>query len=319
MNIWEKIQAVDKRWLFLILVICASAGLFIPAEVPAKADVSSIALYQNYMALDPNKPMLIQSDWTNSTRGENLGHLESLLRVIMARKQKFVIFSLADPQAPQVARDALVFLNEERKKNGLEPYQKGKDYLDLGYFPNAEGSTQSMGSNLKKHWTGRRTRTPDQGEIDIFDSPVLKGVKKIEDCAGIVYITASNTIDTGIQRLSGKVKIFCMCTGVVGPQILPYFQSGQVAGLAVGLKGVYDMELMMNYGVNVKDDKGVAKVETPAGDVTPVLDSKVKFGRGKQYYAALNVVLGLLVIAVIVGNVTMLLAKKAAGGNANGA
>lgn len=312
---WEKMQAIDRRILYFILIVATTIGVFINVEVPAVPDKPARDFYAKFTAIDPKETVLLQSDFTLSTRGENLGHLEAILRLLMARDQKFVVYALADPQAPQVARDAIRDINLERKRAGQKTFVRGVDYLDLGYFPNAEGTTQAMGTDLRSVWGGRKTKLPDGNEVGIFDSEPLKGINRIEDLGAIVYVTASNTIDTGIQRLTGKIPIFCMCTGVVGPTILPYYQSQQVLGLASGLKGVYDMELLMRYGINLPKE-GTNKIANPddqiQGTVAP-LENSVTLGRGKKYFAALNIALGLLVLAVVLGNIAMFASKKQGG------
>jgi hypothetical protein len=309
MSIAERMMNVDRRILYMILAVVVSGALFIPVNIPATPDDSSAGVYVGLSEIPQDKVLLIQSDWTLSTRGENLGHFEALLRVVMGQNRKFVLYSLADPQAPQVARDALRVLNAERKDRGLEPYILGQDYLDLGFFPNAENTAQAMGSNLRNLWANRKTKSPN-GEIDIWQSPVLQGVSKIEDIGALVVVTASNTIDIAIQRLSDKVTIICMCTGVTGPTVLPYFSTGQLKGLAIGLKGVYDMELLMTYGMN-DTSSGENKITNPKYGVAPKLENSNTYGRGRQYYGALHGALALIILAIVLGNVAMLTAKKA--------
>ena len=102
-NVWSKLQTLDRRILYAVLVVTTAASLFIHVEIPVNADVSSKDLYIALMDIPPEKTILIESDWTNSTRGESAGHFEALMRILMSRGQKFAIYSLADPQAPQVA------------------------------------------------------------------------------------------------------------------------------------------------------------------------------------------------------------------------
>lgn len=318
-NIWEKLQAIDKRILYMVLVVLVVIGLSIKVTIPVKPDVSSAKLYQAFSNLPENRTVLVQSDWTNSTRGENYGHFQAAMRTLMSKNIKFVLFALADPQAPQVARNAIRELNAERVAANMEPYEIGRDYIDLGYFPNAEGTSVAMGNDLRALWKGLKTRIPGQpGETDIFKTPVLSGVRKIQDCSMLLIVTASATSDIAIQRLSDKVAISCMCTGVSGPGLLPYYQAGQLKGLAIGLKGVYDMEQMMNSGLNFPDQSGKIavyqeNVAGPAEGYPPITYEKeeMRYGRGRQYYAALNIALGLLILAVVMGNVSMFAAKKA--------
>ncbi|MCH7905407.1 MAG: hypothetical protein IH944_12705 [Armatimonadetes bacterium] len=309
---WDKMEKVDRRWLYLILLVVTSAGLFIPAEIPVKPDKTSLDLYIALTEVPTDKVILVQSDWTNSTRGENAGHFEALLRYMMATDRKFVVYSYADPQAPQVSRDALRRIIQERVDANLKEYKHGVDYLVIGYFPNAEAQTFAMATNLRTAWGARKYRDATGQDRSIFDSPILADVYDVTDAGFLMIVTASNTIDVAVERLSDKnILIGCMCTGVVGPQVLPYHQAGQVIGIAIGLKGVYDFEYMMKYGVNAKDSDGITKVthDDPAIEI-PAITVGETFGRGNAYYATMHIALALLVLAVLVGNIGMAVNRR---------
>lgn len=315
---WERLQKIDRRILYVILVALTSVGLFIKAEIPVTVDDSSADLYAKLMKMDPNKPVIVQTDWTISTRGENMAHLECLLRILMARKIKFVYYS-ATPDAPafQVATDVIRNINEERKKMNLPTYSRGTDYIGLGLFPNAEGANESMRNDIKKAWGGRRVRMPDGKEQEIFDTPVLKGVNTIGDFSLMVVITASDTIDYAVQRLNDKVDLASMVTGVVAPGNLPYYQAKQLKGFAGGLKGCYDMEYMMKHGINHPEEGGkiFVKAGKIVGEVPPLGQGK-DMARATQYYADLHIALTLLILAVVVGNVAMFAQKAGKKGGA---
>ncbi|MFX8660959.1 hypothetical protein ABTM16_20190, partial [Acinetobacter baumannii] len=78
----------------------------------------SVDLYANLMKLHEGDKILLGSDWTNSTRGESMGEMEALVRILMRKKVKFVIYSIGDAQAPQVSRDLIKRLAEEEGKAG---------------------------------------------------------------------------------------------------------------------------------------------------------------------------------------------------------
>ncbi len=313
MNFWEKSQKIDRRILYAILIVFVSLGLFVTIEIPTDPDPSSKDFYTALMTVPEDKTIIVQTDWTNSTRGESMGHFENLLRILMNRKLKFVFYSAADPVAPQVARTVLARINQERKIDNLPVYEIGKDYIDLGYFANAEATNSSMATDLRSTWKGKRTKMPEGGDIDVFQSPVLKNVKRIEDCGMMIVVTASASIDIAVQRLNKKVKMSALVTGVVGPSVLPFYQSKQVLGVGVGLKGVYDTEYMMKYGINQPDPSGgKPKVVSTGEAVPPILEGKT-FARGSQYYGTLHIALLILILAVVFGNVSMFMSKKRKG------
>lgn len=311
-SFWEKAQSLDRRVLYAALIVFTATSLFFKSEIPVNPDESSKDLYVSLMTIDPSKTVLIESDWTNSTRGESAGHFEALMRILMYRDIKFAIYSLADPQAPQVARDALMRIQQEREEQGLKVYKPWVDYLDLGYFPNAEGQVQAIANNLRTAWGGRKERNEAGVDVDIFQSPVLQDVRLVGDASLLVVVSASSTIDVAVERLYGRVPLGFMVTGVMGPNALPYYQARQIVGMGVGLKGVYDVEYMMRYGVNVaiegtRDPKVSFRDQ---GVVIPPVESGTTFDRGARYFLPLHVALTLMILAIVLGNVAMLASRK---------
>jgi hypothetical protein len=311
-SFWDKAQAIDRRVLYAVLILCTAVSLFFKTEIPVNPDESSKDLYVTLMTMDPQKTVLIESDWTNSTRGESAGHFEALMRILMNRDIKFVVYAIADPQAPQVARDAMRRILDERKAQGLREYKIWTDYLDLGYFPNAEGHLQAVGNNIRTAWGGRKEFDETGKEREVFESPVLSGVRSVGDASLLVVVSASSTVDIAVERLYGKVPLGFMVTGVMGPNALPYYQARQIVGMAVGLKGVYDVEYMMKYGVNYVaegQERPKVKHKDDAVLIAPVTTGTT-FGRGASYFLPLHVALTLMILAIIVGNVAMFASRK---------
>jgi len=310
----DKLQNLDRRILYLILVFTVTIPLLFKVAIPVEPDATSKAFYHRVMSLKEGQTVFIQSDWTISTRGENAGHLEALLRILMSKKVKFVIFSVGDPQAPGVYRNVIQTVNAEREKQGLTVYKPWDDYVDLLYFPNAEGSLNSIAFDVKKIFGSRRVKDPNSGtDRPVFESPVLKNINSVGDAGLYLIVTASSTVDRAVERLNERTNLAVMCTGVIGPSTLPWFQSGQVKGVVIGLKGVYDTEYMMKYGLNFKDGDGRIEVPWPGKEdksAEPVAEG-TQFDRGSKYYLSFHFAIVLLILAVIVGNVSMVMARKA--------
>jgi hypothetical protein len=262
------------------------------------------------MSLQPGDVVLIQSDYTKGTRGESQGQLEGLLRILMRREVKFWVYSLVDPQAPQVAKDVIDRVNEERRESGKRPYRKWEDYVELGYLANPEATANVMATNLRQAFASVRDVDPQNRLRSIWESPVLQNVKTIGDLKMVVNIHASAIINTLIERLSGKVPLASMCTGVMVPEVSLYYTSGQLFGLVGGLKGVYDLETLMEFGVNSPGPDG--KVLVTSQKTTEVITGfagEQNLGRGNAYYPTLHVALTLLILAVVIGNVGVFLTK----------
>lgn len=327
-SVWSVLESVDKRILYLILAVVASIGLFVQAEVKVDPDPYAKDWYAGVMQLPEDKPVLLQTDWTNSTRGENAGHMEAILKLLMARKIKFVMYGF-DPQSPEVARIIIRTINADRKAKGLPEYVRWRDYVDVGYFPNAENSLVAVGNNPKQFFNAKSVKDDTGRDGKAFDAPFMAGVSKLSDFSALIVVTASDTIDYAVQRLSGKIPIYTNVTGVVGPTVLPYYQSKQLAGVGVGLKGVYDIEYMMTYGINYpsykeaydakrvtdKERQDLVVAPLSEGDVNSLGKERPYFGKGARYYVTFHFVMFLMILAIILGNIAMFANRRRAKRN----
>ncbi len=298
----EKLQQIDRKVLYLMLILATAIPLFIKGLViPVKIEDSTGALFVKLNSLPEGSVVVIQSDWTVSSRGESAGQLEALLRILRSRKSKFVLFSAADPQAPQVARNVIRRVNKEFPDGGFKPWQ---DYVDLKYFPQAESFASSMASDLRKAWDRTMIDPADGRSKSVFESPVLKGVRRLEDLQLYTIVTASGTPRIVIQRFGSpsRVPIAALVTGVMGPEHMNYFAAGQLIGMSNGLRGVVELETMMVEGVNHRVDGKASKAEYKRfnGSIPPLEGAQYK--RGMQYFASLHTALIMLIILVILGN-----------------
>ena len=314
MSLGEKLQSVPKPILYLILVVLTSVPLFFNLSVPNKPTEASEDFYATVMDIPEGSTILIESDWTGSTRGESGGEFESLMRILMRRKIKFAVYAAGDPQAPQVAKDSIGRVNAERKLAGQEPYKQWDDWISLGNLPNAEAAGQAIANNVRNAFPGRKAIPSSGGSPqDVFESPVLKGKYTLKEYPLVVLITASNTSNVMIERFAGKVKMAMMVTGVMGPESLNYYPK-QIVGLVVGLKGLYDIESLMEVGINtsepntIKDEEGKFQGKTVGS-----FPHQQNAGKATRYYPTLHFAFALLILAVLIGNIGMFLVKKEAG------
>lgn len=328
-SLGEKLTSFPKFSLYVILAVIASLALFPSMEIPVKPSAASTDLFASLMTLPEGSTIILQSDWTNSSRGESAGAMEALLRIVMRKKLKFVIMSVGDPSAPRVARGALERINTEREAMGEPRYEKWNDFIELGYFPNAEATGNAMANNLKTAWSGRMDQSP-QGPRNVFESPVLQGINRIEDVAMLINIHASDTLNRLIERIGKRTKLASMCTGVMGPETMVYYTSGQIVGVSVGLNGVVEMEALMQRGIDPYEGVEGTEAQKLSHDIkNPVLapgrpkiegfrpppgkDAKAyNYARGMQYYLSLHSALSLMILAVVIGNIGTFLMRRRA-------
>lgn len=305
------------RWvLFLALFITCSVLVFAKLELPNRVSDNSADLYRMIKTLDKSKPVFVQSDWTKSTRGESGAQFDALVRILIRERIKIGLLSAADPQAPEVARSAIEKIARETEAVTGQPYRRWEDWIFIGYFPGAEASLQSISGNMRSAFSSKKDTDTSGAKRPIMDSPVMQGINKVEDAGAYTIVTASKTSRIVIERLSGKVPLLALVTGVMGPETYNYYQSGQLAGLAVGLKGAYDLESMMAYGLNTPGADGVIKVSN--AKVTDTLSGYpgdyINLANGQKYILPLHGAIFLMITAIVLGNIETIRQRRRRNG-----
>ncbi|GIV02953.1 MAG: hypothetical protein KatS3mg015_1783 [Fimbriimonadales bacterium] len=287
-NIWQTLYAIDRRWLYLILIIVVSILVVNPITVPNVVDPAAKSLYDYLSGLEEGDFVYIESDWTNSTRGESRGQFEALMRLLMRKKVRFCISTLGDPQIPDIIRP---IINQIAQEPGSNNYQEGKDWVMAGYFPNLEAHVSGLVNNIRnavkdKQFAGK----------SIVDTPVFEGINDLSDAKCVVVITGSSTINLWYERLRAKTKLGLMCTAVMSGENIPYYVSRQLVGIVIGAKGAFDFETLL-------------AEEWPADEYPDYTN----YTSGRRYMSPLFFALMLLILAVVVGNIAMIQLKKSGG------
>jgi hypothetical protein len=286
----NKLLGLRREVLYLMLILATTIPLFFNVKLPNEPKPESVAFFEAITNIPEGSTVIIQSDWTESTKGENGGSMQALLRTLMRKKVKFAILSASDPQAPKVARNMVNKVNLELPE--ADRYKKWQDWVELGFFPNAEGLGTAISTDIRKAFGARRdSGVGAEGLQPVFQSPVLKDIHKVEDLAAYVVVTGTKSIVIAIERFSRQVNMLGMITGVMGPETLNYYISNQLKGLAVGLKGTYDLEYLM--------------------DQYPPFQGQQNIDRGPRYVLALHAAIFLLIIMVVIGNIGVFLTRGA--------
>jgi hypothetical protein len=282
-TIWHKLQAIDRRILYLILILVVTLFILIPIKLPNIPLPQSEKLYNAIADAPDGSLILISSGWTMSSRGETLPLYQALVRLCMRKNHHVLVVSMTEPAA---AGYALSSLTEVAHEKGHKPYVEGRDWLGLGYLPNIDATIQSFATDFR----GAMER------VQVFGKPatstdMLKDVRSLRDVAVVVDVSASASYWSFVERITGITKFGLMCTGVMFPEALPYQATGQLVGVAFGARGAYDFETMM-----AEDPR----FEKQGGKF---------YGYGQVYMAPLTAAMLLLVAAIVVGNAAMAFAR----------
>jgi hypothetical protein len=276
-TIWQKMQKIDTRILYVVLLLFVSVPLLFPIQLPIIPAEQTRQAYETieHVADESNvKPALVDSQWSASTRGENEWQTRALIQHLMIKHIPFIVVP-GDPQAPQLMN---AIINDYKTKYG---YVYGKDYIIVHFLQSSAYAQiiKGMARNIPD------TLKTDQNGVNLHQFPIMRHVTTFADISLLLEITPTASLDKWLQFLQGtqKVPIVVASTAVQAPEMFPYLDSHQIQGLLVGVKGAGDYEELM--GVK---------------------------GGGTRVATALSLVYGLIILLIIIGNVGYFAEKRGA-------
>jgi hypothetical protein len=244
-NIFERLQNIDRRVLYLLLFVVISLPLIVDVPVPKPAILPQTRDFYDTIeriAADPEKRgklVIVSANFSSSTAAENLTQTETLLRHLMKRRLKFGILAF-DAQGRELSQQIA------EKIQGQYGYEYGRDYVNFGFRPfgafvnTLKAMVRDIPTALGKDFKG----------ADLKTMPVMKGIRGVDDTAAVIEITASRSLDAWIQfyQRTGKQPIptlYCP-TAVMAAEAFPLLKSGQLQGMLIGLKGAIEYEALLN-------------------------------------------------------------------------
>lgn len=312
-TIGKQLQSVDRNFLYLALFVVVSGSLMLTHKfglrVPSQPQECTKDTYKILRNLQEGQTIIIDTAYTNSSRGENGGEMEAVLRMAMREKVKFVLYTAAEPQCVEVAKGAIQKINlERRNESPPQPeYREWDDFVVLGFFPDGASMLQAVASNIRDAWASKKSKDDAGVERSVFESPVLKNIQHIEEIKAYVSIAPSAQMPVIVARVGSKLPVISMITGVMFPEQYNYYKSDQVKGLVNGLVGTVELESLMENGI---DSTGEVGGHAPGPPIAAAFPHQKNYARGMDYYLSFCCAMTLLMIAVVVGNVGMMLERR---------
>ena len=255
MNVFEKLMKLDRRWVFLFLIIVCVFAYVVPFDVPIMVEPESQKIYDFIDDLEPGSIVLIAIDYDPN----NMAELHPMTYAVVEhcwRKNVKVIFTSLSQNGPGMADQAIRDISDslllDRAYNDVEfkgrEIVNGVDYCFLGYKPYYALVILGMGQNFRLPFPNDYYGSP-------LDSlPMMRGVSNYNDIDVVVDLSGGNITDAWISYGQSRFNfpLALGLTGVMTAQYYPYLGSGQVMGIMGGLLGAAQYEEMA-------DNPGLAK------------------------------------------------------------
>jgi hypothetical protein len=233
----EKLQAIDRRILYLLLALAVAIPLYKPIGLPftvgAEARDSFNYVEQN---IKPGDLVLMSFDMSTGS----LPELEPVAIAVMAhlaKKGASIIGIATAPDGPMLAWQIWRPFEKEL------PY--GERFVNLGFLAGGESGLAAFLENPYAVF-----RQDIRGNL-AQNIPMLKGFKDVKDLKMMVSINTGPTGGCSVAQwvrigfTTHKKAVWIGLNAVMAPGSMPYYRSGQLKGYVAGTRGAGEYEMLL--------------------------------------------------------------------------
>jgi len=245
MNVLDKLMKLDRRWVFLFLIVVCVITYVVPFEIPILVEPEVQAIHRFVDDLAPGEIVLMAIDYDPN----NLAELHPMTYAMVEhcwRKKLRIIFTSLSQNGPgmvdQTIRDISDSMQVEREYNGVmfegREIVSGIDYAFLGYKPYYALVILAMGQDFRLPFPN------DYYGVPLDSLPMMQGVINYDQVACVVDVSGGNITDAWISYGQARFnfRLALGLTGVMTAQYYPYLGSGQVFGIMGGMLGAAQYE-----------------------------------------------------------------------------
>jgi hypothetical protein len=270
MRVSEILANLDRRIIYLLVGLVVTLLLLLKVIMPIRISEEVRMAYNEIDKLPPNSIVFISIDYDAASEPELQPMLVAILRHCFQKDIKVILsgqWALGLPLGE-------IALNKVAREYNKE---YGKDYINIGYRPGLTALMVGIGREIRDFYA------TDYKGIPLDSFPFMRKVHNYNDIDILVGLEAGATGDAWVMYAGARFnqKIILGATGVVAPDLYPYLQAKQIAGIIAGLQGAAEYESL---------------VKRP--------------GTGILGMPAQSAVHGLIILFIIISNIAFLLTKK---------
>lgn len=238
MSILERMQSIDRRYIYLLAWLSVLFPLINPLGLPVSIGKYSTNYYNYIDDLPEDSIILVSFDYGISAMPELYPLTVATFHHLWSHDFKVIVVAswLQGPMVMDVVLDEI---------DPVEMYGKvyGEDWVELGWFAQREVGMAALGKDI---WA---TLPVDYIENEPTSSfPIMQDVKTAEDIDVIIsFETGTPGLPEWIRQWETPygTRIIMGCIGVMVPEVAPYLQTGQLQALIPGLTASAEYELLL--------------------------------------------------------------------------
>jgi len=231
LNIFERLDKLDRRVYYWLIVIVITWPLLTPIGLPITVKSSTRSLYDGLLTVQEGDIVLIDIFMSVGTWAECMGGLVAETNTLIDRGARLVYMGNSFDVARSWDR-----LNELVPR--LATLEYGRDVVFLGYYAGEDAAAAQMAVDMSTVFPADHYGTPVQ------NLPLMSDANQATDFAMVLF-TAEGEAKWIQQWGSGYgVPVAGMGIAMKGSALAPYLASGDIFGLAVGVRGGAELEAL---------------------------------------------------------------------------
>lgn len=232
MNWIDKMQSIDRRIIYILLLVVCIVPLVKPIGIPLQISPMTRDVYNIIEELDPAQDIVLLSFDYGPGAGLD-AHVVPVAVVehLAQRGIKWVSVSFT-PEGPMMA-DILIKDLESRG------FKYGQDFANLGYLAGEENAIRLFALDCL-------TISSDVRGNKTSDLPVMQGIKTVKDFSFVHQFTSDDPakwIRQVVDPMGIRFAVGIVTVSV--PSAMPYYNSGQLKGLLGGLRAAAEYETLI--------------------------------------------------------------------------
>ncbi|MCK4632871.1 MAG: hypothetical protein KAT79_06335 [candidate division Zixibacteria bacterium] len=235
MSFWDKVEGIDRRWIYLMVGLMVLIPFIFPAKFPISITPEAQSLFDAVEAVPDGSTVMVVFDYYPSTIAECEPMAVAAFHHFFRKNCKIITLSNIPLGGPSMA--------EMVSRSMAEQYGKeyGIDFVNLGYKYGYVAVLSGMGVSIESIFPADNSGTP------LSELPLMDSIVNYEQVAFIWEIADNATADywASIVNAQYGVPMVCGATAVMAPKFYAFVAAGQFLGLLGGMKGAAEYELLL--------------------------------------------------------------------------
>ena len=226
---------MDRRWIFLAMALAVAVPILIDRPFPESPTPQTKVVFDTVETLPPGSKVMIAMDYDPGSAAELAPMTTAFIRHCCEKRHKMYFLTLWPGGTPLIEQNIRDVIEGEF---AAAKFQRGEDYVNLGYKPGNEVAIKLIANDLRKLFT------TDIAGTSLDDLPMTKNINNVRDMDLVLNVSAGypgskEWVQYGVTQ--GKLRLAVGCVGVQAPQMYPYYPD-QVIGILAAIKGAAEYE-----------------------------------------------------------------------------